>query len=388
MPYFRRPTMQRGSHMGTFRIGARTLARQKRFVFFASASIAITLGICLAFLAVLDALLWRPIDAPQAQQLVDLSTRLSDGRRQGLSIEAVVALTEDSPVFSGVVAWTESAAVVELGGASARGTLLAATGNIFDFLGTIPAAGRLLEIEDGGLLDIGRPANALVLGHAFWRRVYGADPAVVGQTAVVKGLPMRVVGVAPPGFRGFSATSEPDLIVSIPAFAALAGPDAVRMRDPHLYWLTVTARLVPEATVAAADDYLRSRWRALTSASTSSDGLERRLEVTGAATGYAPMARATYGRALYIALASGVLALVIASVNVATLILARTAGRIGEYRLKFALGASFGRLAKDTVSETACIVAVSVLLGLVVRELAVRVVWQWMSSRFAATGRS
>lgn len=360
-------------------ITIRTLGRHKAFVSLASASIAVGLGVCLALLAVLDALLWRPLDTRDPYELVDIATRLADGRREGLSIEAAARLTRDSPLFSDSVAWSEGAAVVDFGGETARGTVLAATSNLFEFLATPPGVGRLLSPSDGGLEDIGSPSDALVLGHSFWRRAFGGNPAIIGQIVNVKGMPMRVVGVAPLNFRGLSAVSEPDMIVSIAAFAALSGPDAVRMRDPQLHWLTVTARLSSGVTIEAAERYLRARWDADTVLGVPSPQA-RRVEVSGVANGYANSARGTYTRILYTSLSVAVLAVLVAAVNTGGLLLARSASRTAEHRTKLAIGASFGTIVRDTLLEVCVVIMVSLVLAWAIGMGAIRVLWLWIAT--------
>ncbi len=103
---------------------------------------------------------------------------------------------------------------IEASGQRSRGLIAAVSGNFFDELGARPAIGRLLSTAD--LAEPSPdPLMVAVLGHAYWQRAFGGDPAVIGQRVVIEGVPLEIVGVSP-----YDAAT---LLTAIVVLAAVAG---------------------------------------------------------------------------------------------------------------------------------------------------------------------
>jgi predicted permease len=259
------------------------------------------------------------------------------------AFDAAAAVRRDTLTFGGGAATTAVAAVE-------------ATGGYFAVLGARPALGRFFEPGD----DVPPNGNpVVVLGHAFWRRALGGDPGVLGREVVVDGRPFTVVGVAAPNFRGDGAGGV-DLFV--PLSAALRDHPSAWVSEPGMNLASVVVRLRAGASPGTA---ARMASAALGSVTTTRG--DRRVDVVldplvpglGAARG-SPQARV----ALWL---SGValVVLLVATANVATLLLLRAVRRRREIAVRVALGIGRARLARLLLVESVLLAAAGAACGLV-----------------------
>ena len=222
------------------------------------------------------------------------------------------------------------------------------SGSYFSLLGLRPAAGRLLDPNDD---RVDGEASAVVLSHAYWQSAFGADPGVVGRTLVVNGKPLTIVGVGAarvPRHDGRRAAAgvRADHVPLARRPRAVPGP-----RQPQellgLFVRALEARRFARASGrgdqrAVSGDHQRRRCAAahgLSASSKSSDFAPRRSCSTPGERGQSRIddnARTP----LTILLVSTALVLLIASVNVANLLLARGSTRVGEIAVRASLGAS------------------------------------------------
>ena len=231
------------------------------------------------------------------------------------------------------------------------------SGSYFPALGLRPEAGRLLDESD----DRTEGAHPeLVLSYDFWRRRFGAAPNVVGSRVRINDLPMTVVGVAPPGFRGTDWGYASDVFVSLammPQVMPWPAPESRRERSLHVF-----ARLPEDLDAARAevrlqpwfdgyirDDIAREGWPSVT---------ERQMERYLASTlrllpggrGQASLEDAMRRPLLILSVAAG-LCLLLACLNVANLSLARTLAARRATAMRTALGASRAASCHDSSSR-------------------------------------
>jgi predicted permease len=233
------------------------------------------------------------------------------------------------------------------------------TGNLFPMLGVRAAHGRLIGPADD---SAGQPAVA-VMSDEFWRRQFGAGPAIVGRTFTVDGTPTTIIGILPAGFRVPNGGAElrGDLWVPTRFTAEERGHHSSN-------FLHVLGRLTPGATVATADLELRSLMNSMTAIYPELRGESARAvllqsdDVRGVRT------------PLLLVFGAVCAVLLIAAANVGSLMLARGVQRERETAVRTALGASQWAVMRPVLAECLVLTVVGGLAGLAVAWLAVRAI--------------
>ena len=267
----------------------------------------------------------------------------------------------DARTLAGVAVYTHGELPVGAGADAglARATMVSA--GFWHVLGVSPQAGRFIADEEA---HPATGARVVVLGHAFWQRRFGGDASVVGRTLIVKGLPYRVVGVAPRGFRGIELT-ETDIWLPLLAY----GDDGRQAPTWHTFEtssnLRFVARLRPDVPPARAGAELARLFGVFTAEATRRVFADRPELAARASVRLGPVTGALGGDlrripeatvSIWLVGVAGVL-LAVACANVGGLLLLRALRRRREIAVRLALGMSRRRLA-------ALLFAESVLLAL------------------------
>jgi putative ABC transport system permease protein len=241
------------------------------------------------------------------------------------------------------------------------------TSNLFNMLGRTAALGRTFTI--------GEESGVIVLSDGYWRRRFGADPGVIGRTLSVNGLALQVVGVMPPDFvfpyagmlgpSGFTRVTGVDAWLPI----AFSGPMATNNRMltasgqmvRNVHWFGAIGRLKNGVAAEQAEADMR----------TIASQLEQTYPETNkgwSATVVRSIDQSvgTIRSALIILLAGIAFVLVMASVNVANLLLARSIAREKELATRAALGAGRARIVRQLLTESVLFAAAGGIVGLAV----------------------
>ncbi len=204
----------------------------------------------------------------------------------------------------------------------------------------------------------------VVLSHAFWRDRLGGAADVIGRKVTVNGYPMTVVGIAPAGFSGVDLHT-PSVLWMPASMAEQAGDiDAYwnRLLDRRAAWLHAVGRLKPGMSVEQAKAGLQPWFRAMLEEDTRREGFPRvtaqqrsgflasTLDLTPMPRGLSTV-RGGLERPLWVLMAATLLLLLLASLNVAGLLLARGAARGRELTTRMAIGATRGRIARQLLAE-------------------------------------
>ncbi len=320
-----RELMDRLAH--DVRIALRGFRRTPAFTATVLAILALGIGMASTMAAVSDAVLRRPLPVVAPERVVALwPTR--EGTEISLMPDDLERLRHDSRTMRAIAGFVHWGAVPYAVTDGDRPLVLPqsrVTGNFFDVLGTRPVLGRLLRPED----DVAGASPVIVLSYATWRRDFGGDPAVLGRRLHLSSfaLDVTVVGVAPPG-------------LDYPLGTAYWAPYATTGQGP----VDLVARLAPGATPSAAGTELLAIMRRL----------HPELALSGA--DVRGIAEAIVGRvrpALLVLTAAVALLLLIACVNVGSLLLLRASGRAREIAVRRAIGASTGDIVRQLVVESA-----------------------------------
>jgi predicted permease len=366
------------SHLlSDLRFALRTLRRNPGFTAIAVLSIALGIGANTAIFTLVDQVLLRLLPVKNPQQLVQVTF---DGDHYGsnwgdgseLSYPTYKEIRDGNRVFSGVFGRFGYDMHIGFQGKTDRAHGEIVTGSYFPVLGVQPAVGRLLSPADDRQKG-GHPVA--VLSHAFWSSRFGADPNVVGRSAIINGNPFTIVGVTQAGFDGIEIGQPVQVFVPMMMKLQItAGWDAL---DDQLYrWVRVFGRLRDGESREQAFAGLLPLFRSTLQSDVDSSGfagasadarksyLRNRLVLAPAAQGHSNF-RDEMTKPLWVlmAIAGGVL--VIACANVANLLLARAAGRQREIATRLSLGATRSRLVQQVLVESLTLSVVGGIAGLV-----------------------
>ena len=248
------------------------------------------------------------------------------------------------------------------------------SGQYFNALQTPPLMGRYLTPADdqpGGNTE----GFAVVISQHFWQRWFNGAPNVVGRKLVIANVPFTVVGVMPTKFFGADPTQRPEAYVPLSTEFILDAPYNMTAGGIHANWLTVMARLKPGVSLQQANAALLALSMPIVREQVSDADWIANAEQTHYHFMAVPGAKGfTYVRALFrkplvamFAMCVGILLL--ACLNLASLLMARSAARERELATRLALGATRSRLIQQLLVESLLVAIVGTIAGLAVSPL-------------------
>jgi predicted permease len=326
-----------------FRYALRLWANRPWHAGLAIAALAIGIGANTGVFSVVDALLLRslPFHEPDRLALLYQFIPPHDNAKKFHEWRQESAYLADAALFEELDA--------NLGGGrvASRAHVAQTSWNFFSLLGTQPVLGRGFapedEVEGTGWGLPGRNAVA-VIGYGLWQQLFGGDLKALGATIRVDGVALTIIGVAP---RGFDYPGKAVLWKPAAYSGGNNGWGTVARLKPGIAW--------PEARAAFAVEAERLKQG-------GSDDFKLRARMTSLQDGLAGPVK----NASLLFMCALALVLLIACMNVANLLIARTADRAGELSIRAALGASRGRLARQLLAECLLLSLVATLAGLIV----------------------
>lgn len=368
------------------RFGLRMLRKSPGFTAVAVLTLALGIGANTAIFSVINAVLLSNLPVKDPQQLVFLTnpddqggwSGFNDGEREFLTYPEFQEIERNNTVFSGVLAassFTTSVPVqIETSGQAnelSPAEVKLVSGSYFSVLGVNVVLGRAFTKE----VDTVRDANPVaVISYGFWQDRFAGVPDAVDRRIRVLNTLYTVIGVTPPQFHGETVGANPEIFVPLtmqseilPSVDALS-PETDPLRKTE--WLQVIGRMKPGVRLVEAKAAIKVEFQQMMEAQAAglsqSDKrkfLNQYLPIAAGSRGGSTL-RADFGKPLQILMAVVALILLIACVNIANILLARSAARQREISLRVAVGAGAPRLFRQFLTESLLLAAIGGAVGL------------------------
>jgi putative ABC transport system permease protein len=359
--------------MNDFRFAVRQLCKSPGFTLLAIVTLALGIGVNSAIFALVNGVVLRPMIPLRASEVVGIFTarqNASHDYRQFSHTEYRDLRENSGDLFVDLAALEFGVAGIGRDHEMRRSFAFLTSENFFSLMGVQPVRGRFYTAEEC------RPnANipVVVASYAFWKRMGGRND-FIGSNLQINGRPYTVIGVTPDGFSGVSALVAPDVWLPLGVHSSLgsAFADSETLHDlaePKNYALNLTARLRPGITIETAKSRLPALTRRFNAIQPSNVEGARELQIHkpsrfSISTSPEDDGPVTLIGTLLMGMAGAVL--LIASLNLANMLLARGTARSKEIALRLAVGASRWRIVRQLLCEGLLLAICGGLVGLVV----------------------
>ena len=387
--------------MVNLNLALRTLFKSPFVTLVAIISLALGIGANAAIFSLFNQMLLRPLPVPEPWRLVNLAAPGpkpgSQSCNQAGSCEEVFSyamfrdLEREQKVFTTIAAHRLFGANLAYQGQTMNGEGVLVSGSYFPVLGVQPVAGRLLSPQDDQKVG---ESLVVVLSHAYWTSRFGQNPSVVGDTLVVNGQHLTIVGVAPRGFEGTTLGAKPQVFVPI-TLRGMMEPGFNRFHDRRTYWAYLFARLRPGVSIDEARTQLNIPYRSIITdveaplqKGISDQTLARfRARQVGVEDGRRGQSSVDGEAQTPLRLLMGVtgLVLLIACANIANLLLARSAARANEMAIRLSIGASRWQLITQLLVESCLLALLGGIAGIVVAQWTLDMIFSIMPTEAAST---
>lgn len=356
------------------RLAIRGFRKTPVFTAVAILTLTLAIGANTAIFSVLNALVLRDLPVREPSTLIQFTRVTAPTPDGAFSLPMFRAIAEQQTTSSALIGWLGNSVInVQVDNERTKGLVTAVTGNYFSELGVRPILGRLLTESDDEL-ETSSVAPVAVIGHGFWQRHFNGDPAAIGRIIRLYGRPFTIIGVTSPEFRGLGVALAIDVAVPL-AFA----PN-VRDVPNETFWsgrinpIYITGRLRRDATIEQARAELATLWPGILAA-TIPPGyvgaqrdtfLQTKIDVQEGGKGFEPTLRRQFTQPLTIVLAITLLVVLIACVNLASLMMSRVSSRMHEMGVRLALGSGRWRMAQQLLVEGVLLSLAGAFVGVLV----------------------
>jgi len=341
----------------------RMLIKSPGFWIVAVLALGLAIGANTSIFSLFNGVMWRPLPVKDPQQLVVVATK-----QRGLDFPIPLSYPDFQDyrqlkaVFSDMIGYVPDPVNLQAGGRPTRAWAELVTGNYFSMLGLEAVRGRTFAADEGWVP--GKDA-LIVLSYKYWQTRFGGNPDIVGRSVQVNKHPFTIIGVAPERYHGAYYFLEPDFYIPVTTMSLLDPKSADDLNKRGATYLRVLARLQPGMTPTQALAAAQPTDRRLAQEFPESHKDMSLLVIPELNARPEPGLGAFMSKAVWVFMSLAGLVLLIACANVANLILARANGRRKELAMRFALGASRGRMIRQLLTESVLLALCGGIAGLV-----------------------
>jgi hypothetical protein len=338
-----------------FRYALRTLRQKPGFAVVTLSTLALGIGATTVMFTVINGVLLKPLAYPEPERLVTLHRHTEKyGDQWGVSYPNFLDCQRESRSLTPMAAWSYGGGTVSEPGEAEYVAGRQISSELFSVYGVALSRGRAFLPEE----DRPGAAPVVIISNGLWQRRYGGSQSAIGGPLGFDGKSYTVVGIAPAGFQ---LNGDADV------FTPLGQNTEVRMRNREAQFLHVVARLGTGVTLAEAQAELALIGRRLAEQYPKAN--------TGTGFQAEPLRQDLVGDVrptLWLLLGAVSLVLLIACVNIASLLLARAVSRERELAMRVALGAGRSRLARQCLTESAVLGICGGTLGVLLAAIGIR----------------
>jgi predicted permease len=340
------------------RFALRMLRKTPGFAAVALLTLALGSGVTTVMFTVVNGVLLKPLPYSDPSKLVTLQEKTETANQYGdiwaFAYPNFVDCEQQSRSLS-MAAWTYNGGIVSASGKAEYVNGSEVSSGLFSVLGVTPFRGRAFLPEEDRL---GAPP-VMIIGYGLWQRRFAGDPTAIGTSLIFDGKPYTIVGIMPSGFR----LNQDEFELFTPLGQDSSPSLQNRSRHPGI---GVFARLLPGVALPQAQTELAVIGRRLAN----------QYPESNAGRGFIAQPLrpdvGDIGGTLWLLLGAVSLVLLIACVNVASLLLARAVSRERELAMREALGASRGRLVRQCLTESAVLALSGGVLGVWLATVGIR----------------
>jgi predicted permease len=351
------------------RYAGRQLRRSPGFTFTAVLTLALGLGANIAVFSLLNCILLRPLPVPHAEELAVISIVQNNdehGPNYSFSSPFLRSLEKHHEGFASIAGFSTRPFQVRDQGSNVRVPGAMVSGQFFPMLETPPSLGRWLTPQD----DREGQANVAVISNSYWKTRFHRDPAVIGQTLTIANQPFIVVGVMPSAFIGADPMYRPEIYVPVWAEPIIDAPYNAIASGYHSWWMRMLGRRSAGVSLETANAALSSVSdrildQSIPDAKWIKDARAHHFSFAAepGSRGWSYM-RDTFRKPLVVVFVLCAAMLLLACLNLASLLMARAAARERELATRLAMGATRMRLIQQLLVESLLIALLGTAAGL------------------------
>lgn len=342
-----------GSILQDFHFALRMFRKSLGFTAIAVLTLALGIGANTALFSVMNGVLLNPLPYPHPNQLVEIAELYPRLGELSISYPNFLDWVRDNRTFQSLAAYRPNNFSLTGAGHTERVKGVRVSASFFPLLGVKPIIGRNFTVAE----DSRGAGPTVMLSEGLWKAKFGGSPQILGKTITLDGVPYTVVGVVPSNFYFCCESTNFRLGDVYTPIGAQAG-DEFYLRTNHWGGFAI-GRLKPGVTLAQAQADMDSVARALSTAYPDADSHSGIL-LTALKGRWVREIKST----LILLFAAVGFVLLIACVNVANLLLARSAARSREFAIRVSLGATQSRVIRQLLTESALLSVAGGALGL------------------------